>query len=117
MDMITLEQVKAEVIKLGQEQPDFVYNPNYNLESNPDNLSPFCFYNKGAIDGPECNGCIFGQALQRLGVPIKRLDGVYDSINYLLSDLGITGDVGDLVKVQAAQDIGTSWGEATKHLL
>ena len=115
MSKITLEQVKAEVIKLGQEQPDFIYNPAYD----PLEFSISCFYTEGAKDGPECNGCIFGQALQNLGVPLEKLETT-QTIEFLLSDLGIavtTEESHHLRKVQEQQDTGKTWGEAIKPLL
>lgn len=100
-------KIREELIKLGTEKPDFVYN------TDPDNTS--CCYDGPAMDfnenpvGPECSGCIIGQALQRLGwddlVELDFSGYVYQ----LIADCPT-----DITDVQVAQDSGTPWGQAIK---
>jgi hypothetical protein len=109
------DSLNAEVIKLGTENPDFIYNTAYRK------LDAQCYYNGSAksksnvniILGPECKGCIFGQALQNMG-----WDDDYEmksdkTISALLADFGETSfNFYYLNPVQMNQDAGQSWGEA-----
>lgn len=108
--MITAEQLKEEVIRLGSEYPNAVYGTGTGL----------CFYNQGkASDGPEAEGCIFGQAIRNLGSEFNE-DGTIsrcstkfdfpklDRSNHKLFDL--------FQEVQKLQDYGATWGKAIKVL-
>jgi len=105
------DALKQEVIKLGTENPDFVYNTSGVGR---------CYYNRGSDTGPGCKGCIFGQALQNMGWDDKY--ELFIEMNLvrlftnLISDNIITYDSHFLV-VQQLQDEGHSWGEAIKTLL
>jgi len=71
-----ISEVDRQLLKLIDENPSFVYNPN---------KSKYCEYTIGCYKGPECDGCIFGQAFQRMGM--KK----------------------DESQIQRAQDTGANW--------
>lgn len=111
------EEVERHLQELAAENPDFVYNTS--------GKCAFCRYNGGALDdngdlagpaGPECSGCIFGQALQRMGwddeEEMKKTD------NAVVMFLGTINKSYNhkWVRVQWAQDSGVSWGEVVKLL-
>lgn len=112
-----VELVDAELRKLMDEQPEFVYtfvDPN---TSRP-KISG-CYYDRGPSDDPDkCSGCIFGQAFQRLGIPRENLDE--------FSVTNFTGDgtsISDFPKgpeywgrVQTLQDAGAKWGYLKNYL-
>lgn len=123
------EAVEIELRKLAAELPDFVYKSNTNK-------SGACRYNgpsraqymengklvdsDGELLGPDCAGCIFGQALQRLGWSEH-------------SELNLVADISDLfimlvnhpklsfvprgwLHTQKIQDTGGTWAEAIETL-
>ena len=105
------EEVERHFRELAAENPDFVYNTS--------GKCVLCRYNGGALDsnrnpaGPECSGCIFGQAFQRMGwddqnemQSTKRASVLFLNIPYWHR----------WEDVQTAQDSGSSWGEAVKLL-
>jgi hypothetical protein len=117
-----LSVLKTEVIKLGTENPDFIYNlknggrycsysgPSYN-ETWSDKLG----FEKVQI-GPECKGCIFGQAFQNMGWNSE--EEMAGPIIYVLKNRGIDRQkLNILQEIQSKQDFGASWGEAIKPLL
>jgi hypothetical protein len=101
-----LSVVLNEVKKLAEEKPDFLYAPP--------NIGVKCFYNKGSVLGPECDGCIIGQALQRLGWDDKKEMGFFGSVDNLLLTYidSITEDLCyELKCIQIKQDNGVVWGK------
>lgn len=123
---ITFEKVKDEVIRLAKETPDRVYDSG-------DSPTAICSYISDSpvlLDGHgeavytddpgEGRGCIFGRALQNLGVPVSVLysfDG--NSISEVLDNLGcaLTYTQFDLFEsTQEMQDHGTPWGELVERL-
>ena len=110
---LTIEQIDKELLKLIDEQPEFVYpttNEKIDLES--------CYYNQGpANDISKCDGCIFGQAFQRLGIAKERLHSVAAIRMLKLNELpDEKARPKYWQKIQAAQDMGTPWGELKKLL-
>jgi hypothetical protein len=109
-----------EVIKLGKEKPDFKYT---------NSAASVCFYNGPAkvynnstqeyeITGPECKGCIFGQALQNMGWDDEKEMKLRVDIEDLLyscvsEELKVPEQ---LLLVQRTQDVGPSWGDCIKLL-
>ena len=104
---LTVEQVETELRRLAAAQPDFVYNDTGRTVK--------CSYIHGIIEGPENKGCIFGQALQNLGVPAEELREP-DPIRPLWNDLNSEKCPLSWGSVQSEQDHGASWGEAIKEL-
>lgn len=115
-----LEALKQEVIKLGTSNPDFVYNPN---------KEGFCSYDgpaksrTGSIVGPKCNGCIFGQAFQNMGLDdydeLKitfRIDTYLNSL-ILKYELQYQDLLEKFRQTQACQDFGGSWQEAISFII
>jgi hypothetical protein len=104
-----LQAVYDEIVRLAKENPTFTYAPKevpYEYRA--------CFYNRGSKVGPSCEGCLVGQALQRLGWSDKiELDFFGDVQNLFASYLGpLTGPI--MVKIsnaQSMQDYGKPWGE------
>ena len=122
-----LDALKQELIKLGTENPNFIYNPGGKGS---------CYYDGPArlqlgnvIVGPECKGCIIGQALQNMGWNDDYEFNAAFNVSWLLRGSGITSFIKDedsnsfneymllLRRVQASQDDGKSWGESIKPLL
>ena len=105
------EEVERHLRELAKENPDFVYNTS--------GKRAFCRYDRGALSlnhlpaGPECSGCIFGQALQRMGWSDKKEMESTKRAPVLFLHTASWHRWGD---VQTAQDSGSSWGEAVKLL-
>lgn len=108
---LTFEQLEAEVRRLAGERPDFIYN---RTTGGFWNGNAACVYN--ATEDRE--GCIFGQALTRLGRPVPEgLEHV--SIRAILehaSNMYLTTAQGKWTQaVQGSQDTGLSWSEAVER--
>ena len=107
MTEVTVLQVQAEIRKLAQEQPDFVYK-------RPESSS-FCLYVHEASDGSKTPGCIVGHALHRLGFSFDELE-IGGTAGEALHRLGISDWDKDTVvwitRVQGEQDTGIPWGQA-----
>jgi hypothetical protein len=108
--------LKNEVVKLAEGKPKF----KYTTESYAG-----CFYNKratknGIYTGPDCKGCILGQALQNMGWTDDEEMNSSATINVLLKryiksvDFSEFNIVLELQTVQSQQDHTASWGEAIK---
>ncbi len=115
-----LEAVATKVLELADAQPDFKYSPERGYR---------CRYNaraervaestKTIVYGPECNGCILGQAMQLLGwKDEEELQSVgtfnnlvYNKAGVPLSELRI-----ELNFVQSQQDDGNTWRTAVTQL-
>lgn len=106
----TAEDVVAQVRNLAAERPGYVYSPG-EYES--------CSY----VTGEDGQGCIIGQAVQRLGVPAELLEaledkaagglGVKSLLSTLLGDEEAFSPAGSwLASVQARQDASAPWGAA-----
>lgn len=98
---VTADQIIAEVRRLAAERPDYVY------EKPPG--STFCLYRHE--DGSP--GCIFGQALDNLGVGLD--EHTYGTIGIVLFDLGVAKtdqQANWMTSVQHYQDNGRPWAEA-----
>ena len=110
--------VKAEVVKLGKERPDFQYNPFKMIVSCSYKGSCYCVDEKldEELKGPDCKGCIFGEALQNMGWSDPTEMSSVNQIQYLFEKTcGIHPSetvAMDFDSVQSAQDNGKTWGEA-----
>lgn len=62
------DAVERELIALAKEKPLFRYTDG----------NSSCFYDRGPFGGLVCDGCIFGQAFQRLGV--EKIHSISDLI-------------------------------------
>lgn len=114
----TAQQVLDEVIRLGTEHPDVVYE-----KSGLDQVG-FCSY-IGPATGPG-EGCIIGQALQNLGWSIKELERIENNERYSRAGAAIGHIAARVFKspdrnvidrlgvIQGNQDGGAPWGEAIK---
>lgn len=104
---ITFEQLEAEVRRLAEERPDYIYH-------RPDPSNPSCYYRNP--DGTP--GCIFGQAFEALGyeiLPGRGPGGVVGAVAYVLFALDIETTSAQALwagAVQMKQDAHTRWGEA-----
>lgn len=109
MKKLTVKQINNELRKLMTEQPTFQYTTE----------NAGCYYHRGPTNDPElCDGCIFGQAFQRLGITKETLDmecsrdGIGD-----LDEPWLTHERPDYWKtIQNEQDSGAAWGSLL-HLL
>ncbi len=116
--------LKSEVIKLGTENSDFIYNPGFIGScsySGPAYRFEFddelCDYVQIVV-GPECKGCIFGQAMQNMGWDNEEEMPYFGSISTVLLNHGFHDkEIRVFQEVQSNQDSGASWGEAIKQLL
>ncbi|MEU9871082.1 hypothetical protein AB0C87_24845 [Actinomadura sp. NPDC048021] len=104
MSEITFQQIEAEVRRLADEKPEFVYK----------SYEGACFYNPAEREGKQYGACIFGQAFKNLDFEVKE-DYEYKSIGTLLELLDVETTLGEFMwagAVQRLQDGGTAWGEA-----
>ncbi|WP_018565013.1 hypothetical protein [Streptomyces sp. PsTaAH-124] len=118
--VFTDEQILGTLAEVVRENPDKVYKIPESMRFTSDDRS--CFYVHKNEDGTKSPGCIVGQVLHRLGVPLKdfkRAEGL--GSNFAMSMLGITGvgqeTAGLLRKVQYYQDCGRSWSDALQRAL
>lgn len=105
----TVKQINDALSQLIKEQPDFKYSGW---------KTTFCYYHQGPRGNEDsCDGCIFGQALQRLGVSKDSL-AVLGSIPQIsLPFLPPSAKRPDYWGcMQRAQDNGESWGDLLKYL-
>ena len=111
---LTIENVERELLRIMNENPDFKYS---DVENYPDQET-LCFYNRGKLNGAECDGCIFGQALRSLGV--KEVGFADEGYEGQISE--VWGELtGELIPeywelIQDLQDLGSSWGDLRKYL-
>ena len=121
-----VKQLAAEVVKLGEENPDFIYNTSERLAG--------CHYNGPATiktgtsstpiqAGPDCSGCIFGQALQNMGWDDQSEMNCGENIAEIFS-----GRIVDVLtsrtrewiisfkETQIDQDNGLSWGKSVERI-
>lgn len=117
---MNVNDITKEVLRLAQENPDFVYRSR---------AIHGCTYLRES-DGQLVGDCIFGQALVNLGFDkniLERADenlalgGGY-TISSILADNGVAGvdDDGLMLAfncVQESQDDGVTWGKAIMPLL
>lgn len=119
MSKITYEDVLAEVIKVGEAEPDFVYTDQPGVH-----YDGACHYLYGN-DKSEGRGCIVGQALLNLGIPKDRIESFREEYAdvFLPNVLGIDSPwegseeytaLKTITHIQFAQDNGEPWGEAVK---
>ena len=110
---ITSSQVVAEVRKLAEERPDFVYRDQPGSTFDCSYLGAFVPAEGEPYSG---EGCIVGQALTRLGVDESDLRMVErTSAKAALVDLDIEcseADLDWLSEVQGLQDDRSSWRQA-----
>lgn len=105
-----LQAVYDEIVRLAKENPTFTYVS----KDAPNENRCVCFYNRGSNYGPSCEGCLVGQALQRLGWSDKiELDFFGDAQELFASYLGpLTGSIMEKISAaQSRQDSGKPWGE------
>lgn len=131
MYKFTAEDVLKEVVRLGRERPDFVYNDQPERKAyleDKQSSSLGCSYTSAVLGSDEGEGCIVGQALMNLGVPEESLEGVATNVVAVLEDLlpgepfrytfgevAIPKIVRALECIQINQDSGLPWGEAVEE--
>lgn len=113
-DFITA--VNAELIKLCEENPEFVYSFD---------KKAMCAYNgpafltSGEIAGPKCNGCIFGQVLQNLGwndkTELSFCGNIYELFTHNKRSFFVNIPL-YWSKIQEKQDCGAAWGSLRKYI-
>ena len=108
-----------EVIKLGKENPEFVYNTSGGVEAIQ------CKYNGPPVDtktneiaGPPSSGCIFGQALTLMGWDdADEKDSQWSIVDILQDNTDLSIEKHHVFEsVQDLQDRGMSWGKCIKPL-
>ena len=119
-------EVDSQLRRLAQESPDFRYG--WLVTPTDGGATRGCVgqyagpgqHADGTQGGPDCAGCIFGQALQRMGWSDTKEMAMTEGIDDLIVELC---DARDEVYnpltwalVQEAQDRGVPWGEAILHL-
>lgn len=121
------EVVEVELRKLAAEQPDFRYKTvngsgscRYNGPCRASKRDSAGKWADAELLGSDCSGCIFGQALQRLGWDDEReLKVVAGIIDVLTGFVGIEAIENRTLKwstVQLLQDTGSTWAEAVAAL-
>ena len=130
MYKFTEKDVLNEVVRLGRERPDFVYNDQPERKAyleNKQGSSLGCSYTSAVLGSDKGEGCIVGQALMNLGVPEEALKDVATNVDCLLGKL-LPGEssgysygelttpriVRALCHIQINQDSDMSWGEAVE---
>lgn len=118
--MLTLDQFKEQVLKLAEENPDFVY-----LDQGFEDVIGCSYLGASLEDHTEGVGCIMGQAMTALGVSDDDLyawEGL--PIGTILNKPGLFSDVKDcsferktlfFERVQSSQDMGVAWGLAVQE--
>lgn len=112
---INTKDLIAEVRKVAEAQPDYVYYVN-----NSDTELIGCSYLADALGNPEGQPCLIGQALRNLEVHVPRKHENTE-IDTLLNDCEIDVVVSDpedvvwLYQVQNQQDSGHSWGQSVRY--
>lgn len=96
-----------KVVELATERPDFAYCQS---------IYANCLYTQGADYNPECDGCIVGQALQRMGFSkeeLKPLDDVGSikevATYFMIRDKETKPIIDSLIEIQKRQDRGMTW--------
>lgn len=107
--MITAEQIKQEVIRLGTEYPQAKY-----IRPTGKSFGP-CYYDEGkVINGPEGErGCIFGQALRNLGMKenLNKLMGIRELLSIM--NIPCSDELASrFTACQYIQDQNCTWGNA-----
>lgn len=116
----TAKDVLNEVIRLSDEDPDFIYTTQPGRE-NP--LS--CGYAGRETGTTEGRSCIVGQALQNLGVPKDELVDLIDHagkvitthLNIHAKDRYDSYYLNKLTDIQLHQDNGVSWGDSVRKVI
>jgi hypothetical protein len=114
------EKLRKEVVRLADENPDFRYNTSDHVV--------LCSWNGPAIDGnklagPDCKGCIFGQALQNMGWDDEDEMNKTNSIRDLLTETELikSCDESEIIlelfsDTQNSQDSGYTWKVSTGNI-
>lgn len=117
--------VNRELKKLIEENPNFCYVDKEVVNNRNSSSFVVCKYNGPAIDhetgnviGNPADGCIFGQALQKLGWSDKQELLSQRSINNLISEYVCENFtyISTWPCIQAGQDNGNNWGSLIKYL-
>lgn len=100
----------SKVVELATEQPDFVYS---------ESKYQSCLYTQGRDYNQTCDGCLIGQALQRMGFTkdeVRPLDyvGSIEAVSeyFSLKDEETTSIINSLQEIQTRQDKGRTWGRS-----
>ena len=110
-----VDLVDEKLRELIEEQPEFTYRK--------EDISG-CYYDKGPDSDPgKCDGCLFGQAFQKMGIPKSELG---DQIGVLIEVYNEAGTIPAISQfpgvphywsnIQDAQDSGTKWGDLLQYL-
>lgn len=118
---ITDETLIAEIMKLAAESPDFVYEAPAHMTREYEYTTE-CFYVHTDPDGDDAKnapGCIVGQALHRLGVPLSVLEqyehvGAGTLVSEITPNVGAVGE-SFARRAQLNQDEGKTWRDAVDH--
>lgn len=120
---LSLKEIAKEIIRVGEENPDFVYTDQHS----EDELAG-CGYTGKSIGTNEGQGCIVGQALMNLKVPEDRLTNLDDFFTEVVTRSLLQKYIKKYDKyrdymllsvihnVQVRQDNCYSWGEAITPL-
>lgn len=106
----TAKDVLNEVVRLSEEDPNFVYTTQPGRE-----VGENCGYAGLALGTTEGRPCIIGQALHNLGVPKSRLCQMSGTAGKVIKDIlhieyeGNTDVLRLLDRVQLNQDAGLRW--------
>lgn len=108
--------------KVVSERPDYMYEAPEHMTSEGSQLS--CFYVHTDADGNNPTpGCVVGELLHRLGVPLETLalcegQGAWTAVPAVLDITGHPNAVGEVIdvltSVQDHQDHYSTWGVALK---
>jgi len=100
--------VNSALKEIAEKNPEFVYKPKTSKMDG-------CHYDRKSVDGPECSGCLFGQAFQMLGWSDQFEKESDYSIIELCGYCKVPSQK-NWTNVQLTQDTGNSFSEAVKIL-
>ena len=109
MKQFTIQQIDDALREVINKQPDFVYS---------DERAECCYHQGPETDPNRCNGCLFGQAFQLLGVTKEELKDT----NQFIMDVdfpflpSLVQRPGYWTAMQLRQDRGYAWKELLQFL-
>jgi hypothetical protein len=115
--VLTDEQVLSTLRQIAEESPEKVYEAPEGMRDEWGS----CYYVHHNEDGTESPGCIVGQVLHRLGVPLAKLkeaETLGATAAVRLTTQGVSDNVSDFLRfVQQKQDRGVTWSKAVADAL
>jgi hypothetical protein len=115
---LTLTDIAKRMVELADERPEHVYRRH------DGGTVGNCWYAHPGSAEPNGGGCLVGQALASLGVPLSKLEANGLPAQELMCSLGYVDyssawrdeTLREIRSAQSEQDSGLSWGDAVASL-